>query len=388
VKAVCWHGKFDVRVENVPDPQIANPHDAIIKVRLSAICGSDLHLYDDVVGGMRKGAVLGHEFMGEVVELGRGVSNLSLGDRVVVPSIIACGRCYFCERGLWALCDNSNPNASLAEHKFGQSQAALFGYADLYGGYPGGQAEFVRVPFADVGPRRVPDNLTDEQVLLLSELLPTAYMAAENCQIQPGDIVAVWGCGPVGQLVIRCAYLLGAEKVIAIDGEAARLQMAEQVGGAVPLKSAPDLTDALLELTGGRGPDACVDAVGLESHRRLHETRYDQSKKAQDYSPRVPHVLQQAIQACRKGGILSVPGFYSDSLNHFPLGVAFAKGLTLRMGQTHVHRYLSLLLQKLEQGQIDPRFVITHRLPLDDARNGYAIFNERECGCVKVVLRP
>jgi len=386
MKAVCWHGKFDVRLDTVPEPTILNPHDAIVKVSLSAICGSDLHLYDDVVGGMRKGAVLGHEFMGEIVEIGPEVRRLEVGDRVVVPSIIACGQCSYCQRGLWALCDNSNPNAGLAERLFGYSQAALFGYSDAYGGYPGGQAEYVRVPFADTGPMKVPSELQDEQALFLSELLPTAYAAVENCQILPGDVVAVWGCGPVGQLVIQCAYLLGAEKVIAIDGEPARLEMAEKVGKALTVKSGPDISGPMRELTGGRGPDACVDAVGLEAHRRLHETRYDQSKKSLDYSPKVPHVLQQAIQVCRKGGVVSVAGFYAGLINHFPLGAAFAKGLTFRLGQTHVHRYMRPLLEKIQNAELDPTSVVTHRIPFDDAANGYAIFNERECGCVKVVL--
>jgi threonine dehydrogenase-like Zn-dependent dehydrogenase len=388
MKALCWHGKFDVRVDTITEPKITNPRDAILRVKLSAICGSDLHIYDDVIAGIKKGAVLGHEFMGEVVELGPAVTNLKRGDRVVVPSVIACGGCLFCQQGLWALCDNSNPNAALAEKKFGYPQAGVFGSSELYGGYAGGQAEYVRVPFADIGPRRVPEELSDEQALFLSELLPTAYMAAENCRIQPGDTVAVWGCGPVGQLVVQCAYHLGAHKVIAIDGEPNRLEMAKGVGGAVPVTSAPDVTEVLKELTGGRGPDACVDAVGFEAHQRLHETRYDQSKKAQDYSPRIPHVLQQAVQSCRKGGTISVSGYYSDPVHNFPIGAAFAKGLEFRMGQTHVHRYIPLLLEKVRKGDIDPTSVITHRLPLDDARNGYAIFNERECGCVKVVLKP
>jgi threonine dehydrogenase-like Zn-dependent dehydrogenase len=388
MKAVCWHGKFDVRVETVPEPRIINPRDAIIKVSLSAICGSDLHLYDDVIPGMKRGAVLGHEFMGRVVEVGSAVTNLTVGDRVVVPSVIACGRCFFCQRELSALCDNSNPNAAVAEKRLGGSGAGLFGYSDLQGGYAGGQAEYVRVPFADVGPLKVPDELDDEQVIFLSELLPTAYLAAENCQIHPGDIVAVWGCGPVGQLVIVCAFLLGAKQVIAIDGEPSRLRMAEKFGHATTLTSAPDVPDALRELTGGRGPDACVDAVGMEAYRRLHDTRYDQSKKDLDYSPKVPHVLQQAVRACRKGGTISVPGLYAGLLNRFPFGSAFVKNLTFRMGQTHVHRLMRPLLAKIQAAEIDPRFVITHRLGLDDASNGYALFNEREDGCVKVVLKP
>jgi threonine dehydrogenase-like Zn-dependent dehydrogenase len=388
VKAVCWHGKFDVRVEEVSQPKILNPHDAVLRVRVAGICGSDLHLYDAVVPGMESGEILGHEFLGEVIEIGSEVQNLQVGDRVVVPSIIACGSCFLCQRGLWAFCDNSNPNAAIVEKSFGYCEAGMFGYSRVHGGYPGGQAEYVRVPFADVGPLKVPNSVSDEQALLLSDTLPTAFMAAENRQIRSGDIVAVWGCGPVGQLAIKCAYLFGAERVIAIDGQPARLEMAEKQGKAIPLASAQDLLEPLKALTGGRGPDACIDAVGLEAHRRRHETRYDQSKKAWDYSPKVPHILQQAIQVCRKGGSISVPGFYAREVNDFPLGAAYAKGLTLRMGPTHVHSYMRPLLKKIQSGEIDPTFIITHRLALDDARNGYAIFNERLNGCIKVVLRP
>jgi threonine dehydrogenase-like Zn-dependent dehydrogenase len=387
MKAVCWHGKFDVRVENVPDPKILNPRDAIIQVTLTAICGSDLHLYDGVIPSMKKGDILGHEFMGRVVEVGSGVKNLKPGDRVVVPFSIACGNCFFCLRGLWSLCDNSNPNAALAEKTFGYAEAGLFGYSHVYGGYAGGQAEYVRVPFADIGPLKVPDELTDEQVLFLSDILPTGFMAAENCAIQPGDTVAVWGCGPVGQMAIRSAYLLGAHKVIAIDGEPARLRMAEK-GHAVAVESDPNIPEILKQLTGGLGPDACIDAVGLEAHRRLHDTRYDQSKADRDVSIDNPHVLRQAIQACRKGGVVSVPGVYTGVLNKFTFGSAFAKGLTFKMGQTHVHRYLRPLLERICKHDIDPSFVITHRLPLEDARNGYGIFSEKEDDCIKVVLKP
>ncbi|MEW6161186.1 MAG: zinc-dependent alcohol dehydrogenase [Verrucomicrobiota bacterium] len=387
MKAVCWHGKFDVRVENVPDPKILNPRDAIVKVTSTAICGSDLHIYDGVIPMMQRGDILGHEFMGEVIELGNAVKNLRIGDRVVVPFSIACGNCYFCQHDMWSLCDNSNPHAALAEQMFGYSEAGLFGYSHLYGGYAGGQAEYVRVPFADIGPLKVPADLTDEQVLFLSDIFPTGYMAAENCQIKPGDIVAVWGCGPVGQFAIRSAFMLGAERVIAIDGEARRLQMAERQG-AQTIVSDVHVTDQIKELTGGRGPDGCIDAVGLEAHARLHDTRYDQSKKQLDFSTKYPHVLRQAIEACRKGGVISIAGVYAGMLKKFPLGVAFAKGLTFKMGQTHVHRYMRLLLEKIQRGHVDPTFVITHRLPLEDAPNGYGIFNEKEDGCVKVVLKP
>lgn len=388
MKAVCWYGRLDVRVETVPDPKILNPRDAIIKVTSTAICGSDLHLFDAVIPGIKKGDILGHEFIGVVVEVGPAVTNLKVGDRVVVPCNIACGRCYFCRNDLWSSCDNSNPNAGLAEKEFGYAEAGMFGYSHLYGGYAGGQAEYVRVPFADVGPVKIPDELTDDQALFLSDILPTGYMAAENCGIRPGDVVAVWGCGAVGQMAIRCAYLLGARKVIAIDDEPARLSMAEKHGMAAIVRTDIDITDQLKELTGGMGPDACIDAVGLEAHRRMHETRHDQSKTEWEVSPKNPHVLRQAIFACRKGGTISIPGVYATPANKFPLDVAFAKGLTLKMGQTHVHKYVRPLLERIENGEIDPSFVITHRLPLSDARNGYGIFNEKEDGCVKVVLKP
>ncbi len=388
MKALCWYGKFKVRVVNVPEPRILNPRDAIVRVTATAICGSDLHLYDGVIPMMKKGDILGHEFMGEIVEVGSGVKNLRAGDRVVVPFNIACGGCFFCQRGLWSLCDNSNPNAALAEKEFGFSEAGLFGYSHLYGGYAGGQAEYVRVPFADVGPLKVPQALSDEQVLFLSDIFPTGYMAAENCNIQPGDTVAIWGCGPVGQFAIRSAYMLGAGKVIAIDAEPARLKMAEKDGKAVTLVSDLDVPQKLIDLTAGRGPDACIDAVGLEAHARLHDTRYDQSKKDWDLSTKYPHVLTQAIQACRKGGTISVPGVYAGAMNKFPFGAAFAKGIALKMGQTHVHRYMRPLLKRIQNGEIDPSFVITHRLPLEDAANGYSIFNEKEDDCVKVVLKP
>lgn len=388
MKAICWHGRFNVVVEEVPNPKILNPRDAIIKVTSTAICGSDLHLYDGVIPFMQEGDILGHEFMGEVVELGPAVKNLAIGDRVVVPSVIACGNCFFCQRGLWALCDNSNPNADLAQKTFGYSEAGIFGSSHLYGGYAGGQAEYVRVPFADVGPLKVPRELPDEKVLFLSDILPAAYMAAENCAIQRGDIVAVWGCGPVGQLAIQCAYLFGADRVIAIDGERGRLKLAHELSGAEGLVSDMDVPDRLKEMTGGQGPDACIDAVGLEAHARLHETRYDQSKKTWDLSTKNPHVLRQAIQACRKGGVVSVPGLYANDLNKFPMGTAFAKGLTLRMGQTHVHRYMSGLLERIQRGELDPSRIVTHRLPLSDGPNGYGIFNEKKDGCLKVVLRP
>jgi threonine dehydrogenase-like Zn-dependent dehydrogenase len=337
---------------------------------------------------MKKGDILGHEFMGEVMEVGPSVRNLRAGDRVVVPFTIACGNCFFCQRGLSSLCDNSNPNATMLEAVNGHTGSGLFGYSHLYGGYAGGQAEYVRVPFADVGPLKVPTDMPDESVLFLSDILPTAYMAAENCDIQKGDIVAIWGCGPVGQLAIKCAYLLGAEKVIAIDDDPARIEMAEKHGRAQTLRTGPDIPAQLKELTGGRGPDACIDAVGFEAHGRPHDTRYDQSKKDLDVSPEKPLVLQQAIMACRKGGTISIPGVYVGPVNQFPFGALFAKGLQVRTGQTHVHRYMNQLLDRILKGDLDASYIITHRLPLEDAANGYGIFNEKEDGCVKVVLKP
>jgi len=390
MKAVCWYGRKDVRVEQVPDPTILNPRDAIVKVTTTAICGSDLHLYDGYIPTMERGDILGHEFMGEVMEVGAENSALKPGDRVVVPFTIACGNCFFCQRGLWSLCDNSNPNARLAEGAYGASPSGLFGYSHLLGGYAGGQAEFVRVPFADVGPIKVPAGLSDEQVLFLSDIFPTGYQAAENCSIQRGDTIAVWGCGPVGQFAIKSAYLLGAERVIAIDQVAERLEMARTDGKAETIDfSQEHVLERLRELTGGRGPDACIDAVGLEAHGHSIDALADRVKAATRVleSDR-PHVFREAIMACRKGGTVSVPGVYGGLLDKMPMGAAFAKGLTLRMGQTHVHRYLPPLLGLIEQGKIDPSFVITHRMRLEDATAGYDQFARREGGCIKIVLQP
>ena len=389
MKALCWYGKDDVRVETVPDPTILNPRDAIVKITATAICGSDLHLYDGYIPTMQEGDILGHEFMGEVVEVGPGVRSLRPGDRVVVPFTIACGHCFFCERTLWSLCDNSNPNAALAEKVYGFSASGLFGYSHLFGGYAGGQAEYARVPFADVGPLKVPAGLGDEQVLFLSDIFPTGYMAAENCDIRRGDTVAVWGCGPVGQFAIVSAYLLGAERVIAIDRVPERLHMAREQGRAETIDfSADDVIDRLKALTGGRGPDACIDAVGLEAHGAAPDAVYDRVKAATFLATDRPHALREAIQACRKGGTVSIPGVYGGFLDKVPFGAAFSKGLTLRMGQTHVHRYLRPLLERIEQGEIDPSFVITHRLRLEDAPLGYEIFKNKEDCCIKVVLKP
>jgi threonine dehydrogenase-like Zn-dependent dehydrogenase len=389
MKAVLWEGKEDVRVATVPDPVIVNTQDAIVKVTATAICGSDLHLYNGFIPTMQKGDVLGHEFMGEVVEVGSKVTRLQVGDRVVVPFTIACGRCYFCQQQLWSLCDNSNPNAWMAEKAYGASGSGLFGYSHMYGGYAGGQAEYARVPFADVGPLKVPDSLSDEQVLFLSDILPTGYMAADNCHITPGDTVAVWGCGPVGQFAIKSAYMLGAERVIAIDRFPERLAMAASYGGALPLNYAEvDVIDALRDLTGGQGPDACIDAVGLEAHGTTVDAWYDRVKTSMYMATDRPHALRQAIGACRKGGTVSIPGVYGGWLDKFPLGAAFAKGLTLKMGQTHVHKYMPRLLDLIERGAIDPSLIITHRINLDDAPEMYRTFRNKEDSCVKVVMTP
>jgi threonine dehydrogenase-like Zn-dependent dehydrogenase len=389
MRAVCWYGKGDVRVETVPEPRIQNPRDAIIQITLTAICGSDLHLYDGCIPTMRKGDILGHEFMGEVVEVGKDVTNLRPGDRVVTPFTIACGDCFFCHQNLWSLCDNSNPNAWMAEKLYGYSPSALFGYSHMLGGYAGGQAQYVRVPFADVGPIKIPEGVRDEQVLFLSDIFPTGYQAAENCGIQAGDVVAVWGCGPVGQFAIASALMLGAERVIAIDREPERLQLAEMQKRVIPLDySAVSISEALRDLTGGRGPDACIDAVGMEAHGASLDAWYDRVKTSVYLATDRAHALRQAIQACRKGGAVSIPGVYGGLLDKVPLGAAFAKGLTLKMGQTHVHAYLPNLLKHIEQGDIDPSFVITHRLSLEEAPYGYELFKHKKDACIKIVLHP
>ncbi len=387
MKALCWHGKKDVRVETVPEPKLLTKRDAILKISLTAICGSDLHLYHGVIPTMEPGDILGHEFMGEVVEVGTDVPNLKKGDRVVVPFCIACGNCFFCQSQMTSLCDNSNPNASMAEKLYGQSAAGLFGYSHLFGGYAGGQAQYVRVPFADVGPMKVPESVTDEQALFLTDIFPTGYMAAENCNIAQGDVIAVWGCGPVGQFAIRSAFLLGASRVIAIDNVASRLELARKGGAETLNYEEGDIVDKLKQMTAGRGPDSCIDAVGLEAHGTTVDAIYDYAKMAMKLETDRPHVLRQAIQACRKGGTISIPGVYGGYVDKFPLGVAFSKGLTFRMGQTNVHRYLKPLLDRVERGEIDPSFVITHRMSLEDGAKGYSTFDGQD-GCIKVVLRP
>ena len=389
MKALCWYGKNDVRVETVPEPKILNPRDAIIKTTLTAICGSDLHLLHGYVPSMKQGDILGHEFMGEVLEVGTEVSSLKKGDRVVVPFTIACGRCWFCQEGLTSLCDNSNPNALAAEKLYGASASGLFGYSHIFGGYAGGQAQYVRVPFSDTACQPVPDSVSDEQALFLSDIFPTGYMAAESCNIHPGDTIAIWGCGPVGQFAIKSAYMLGAERVIAIDDIPERLDMAKTHGKAEPLNFGDgDVVDTLKEMTGGRGPDGCIDAVGMEAHGSSVDALYDYARQAVRLESDRPHVLRQAIQACRKGGNLSVPGVYGGFIDKFPIGAAFSKGLTLRMGQTNVHRYMKPLLARIEKHEIDPSFVITDRYGLDCAAEAYKTFDKHEHGCIKVVLKP
>jgi len=389
MKANCWISPNKVEVHEVPDPSILNDRDAIVRITSTAICGSDLHLLDGYVPTMQEGDIMGHEFMGEVVEVGRDNNKLRVGDRVVVPFTIACGNCFFCKEQLWSLCDNSNPNAWMLEQITGFSGSALFGYSHMYGGYPGGQAEYARVPFSDVGPLRVPSSLSDEQVLFLSDILPTGYMAADNCQIKPGDTVAIWGCGPVGQFAIQSAFLLGAERVIAIDRFPERLAMAEGHSRAEVLNySDVDVAEALRTMTGGQGPDACIDAVGMEAHGTTLDAWYDLAKTSMYMATDRTHALRQAIGCCRKGGTVSIPGVYGGLLDKFPLGAAFAKGLTLKMGQTHMHKYMPGLLDRIERGEIDPSFIITHRVTLDDAPNMYRVFRDKRDACIKVVMKP
>lgn len=388
MKAVVWHGKNDVRTDTVPDPKILNPRDAIIKVTTTGVCGSDLHLYDGVIFTMQEGDVLGHEMMGEVVELGKEVTNLKVGDRVVVPFTIACGNCFYCKRDLWSCCDNSNPNAAMAEKLYGYSPSALFGYSHLFGGYAGGQAQYARIPFADVGPIKIPDGLEDDKVVFLSDIYPTGYQAAENCNIQPGDTIAIWGAGPVGQFAIRSAFLLGAERVIAIDNIPERLEMAKQGGAEVLNFEDENLSAKLKEMTGGRGPDSCIDAVGMEAHGMAPGMLYDWAKTSLRLAIDRPNVIRQAILACRKGGTVSIPGVYAGLLDKIPFGAAFAKGLTFKMGQTNMHKYLAPLLERVQKGEIDPSFVITHHMKIDEAPQGYETFKHKQDSCIKIVLNP
>ena len=390
MRAACWEGRKSVRVENVPDPKILNGHDAIVRITSTAICGSDLHLYNGFIPAMERGDILGHEFMGEVVEVGPSVRNLRIGDRVVVPFPIACGECSACRRDLFASCENSNPNAWMAEKLFGHSPAGIFGYSHLTGGFAGGQAEFARVPFADIGPLKVPDGLTDDQALFLSDIFPTGYMGAEMCNIQRGDIVAVWGAGPVGQFAIASAYLLGAERVIAIDRFPYRLRMAVDKAGAWEVINYEEesVLERLRELTGGRGPDACIDAVGMEAHGHGPVYAYDRAKQALKLETDRPVALREAIMACRNGGTVSVIGVYGGFVDKFPMGSVMNRSLTIRAAQCHVHRYMRPLLERIQRGEIDPSFVITHRMRLDDVARGYDLFVNKEEGCEKVVLTP
>ena len=396
MKAITWNGKHNVSVENVPDPKVEDARDAVIKITSTAICGSDLHLYDGLIPTMERGDILGHEFMGEVVEAG-AQSNLKSGDRIVVPFNIACGQCLFCKQTLFSACDNSNPNGEMSEKIYGAPVSGLFGYSHLYGGYAGGQAQYARVPFADVGHIKIPDNLPDEQVLFLTDVFPTGFMAAENCGIKPGDVVAIWGAGPVGQFAARSAFLLGAERVIVIDNIAERLEMAAKCGAEVinfqehhidENGDNANLFDQLKSMTGGHGPNHCIDAVGMEAHGTDPGALYDWVKMGLRLATDRPNVLRQAIQACRKGGTVSIPGVYGGFLDKIPFGAAFGKGLTFKMGQTHTHRYLPRLLEHIQKGDIDPSFLITHVLPIDSAPEAYETFKHKRDGCVKVVLKP
>ncbi|MFI0169614.1 zinc-dependent alcohol dehydrogenase [Streptomyces sp. NPDC017095] len=391
MKANCWTGRNSVEVQDVPEPSILNSRDAIVRVTSTAICGSDLHLLDGYVPTMEKGDIMGHEFMGEVVEVGPGISadKLRVGDRVVVPFPIACGACASCRAELYSCCENTNPNAGISEKFFGHPTGGIYGYSHLTGGFAGGQAEYARVVFADVNALKIESHLTDEQVLFLSDILPTGYMGAELCDIQKGDVVAVWGAGPVGQFAMDSARVLGAEKVIAIDKETYRLDMAAAQGCTTVNFEDVDVRSALLELTGGRGPDKCIDAVGLEAtHGASHVHLYDRAKQAVRSETDRPHALRQAILSCRSGGVVSVIGVYGGLIDKFPAGAWMNRSLTLRTGQCHVQKYMKPLLGLIEQGSIDPTRVITHRLPLTEAPTGYDLFKNKKDRCEKVVLTP
>lgn len=388
MKANCWYGRRTVQVVDVPDPRILSPRDAIVKITSTAICGSDLHLYNGFVPTMEKGDIMGHEFMGEVVEVGSGIKTLRVGDRVVVGFPISCGNCFFCRRELYSLCENSNPNAWMAEKFFGHAPAGVFGYSHLTGGFAGGQAEYVRVPFADVGTVKIENGLKDDQVLFLSDIFPTGYMAAENCNITGGDSIAIWGCGPVGQFAIRSAFLLGAERVIAVDRIPERLAMARDAGAEIINYEEADVYDSLMQMTGGRGPDACIDAVGLEGHTPGPLYLYDRVKQAMMLESDRPIALRQAIIACRNGGTVSVPGVYGGLIDKMPMGAVMNKALTIKTGQTHVQKYFAPLLKRITAGDIDPSFVVTHHLRLEDASSGYEMFQHKQDECIKIVLNP
>ncbi|HTM15863.1 MAG TPA: zinc-dependent alcohol dehydrogenase [Terracidiphilus sp.] len=390
MKAVCWMGKENMQVHNVPDPTILNPRDAIVRITSTCICGSDLHLYDGYVPTMEQGDIMGHEFMGEVVEVGPGVSRdkLKVGDRVVVPFTIACGNCPSCQDKLWSCCDNSNPNAWIAEKMMGYSPSGLFGYTHMLGGYAGGQAQYARVPFADIGPIKIPDGIPDEKVVFLSDIFPTGYMGAENCNIRPGDTVAVWGCGPVGQFAIRSCFMLGAGRVIAIDRVPERLEMARAAGAETLNFDEVDVLEALREMTGNQGPDACMDVVGMEASGHGIVFAMDKAKQMMRASMDRPIVVRQAIIACKKGGTVSVPGVYASFIDNVPMGAYVNKGLTMKTGQTHMMRYMQPLLERIQNGDIDPSFVISHVLPIDQAPEAYKTFRDKRDRCTKVVLKP
>lgn len=391
MKALTWHGRNDVRIDNVPDPTIKDPNDIILKITSTAICGSDLHILDGMVPTMQKGDILGHEFMGEVVEVGNNVQKFKKGDRVVVPFTIACGHCEYCNDTLFSLCDNSNPNPEMAKLNLGHSISGIFGYSHMLGGFDGGQAEYVRVPYADVGPIKVPESLSDDQALFLSDIFPTGYMGAENADISQGDTVAIWGCGPVGQFAIQSAWMLGAKRVIAIDNVPERLEMARKHSDVETINTTDrmDVYELLMQATNGKGPDCCIDAVGAEAHGDTMIGKViDKTKEVLQLPMSRPYVLQQIIISCKKGGTVSIPGVYIGMVNEIPFGAAMNKALTFKMGQTHVQRYLQPLLEKVEQGQIDPSFIITHRMKLEEAPEAYSLFKHKKDDCVKVVLTP
>lgn len=394
MRALVWCGPLDVRVERVPEPKILNHHDAIVRVTSTCICGSDLHLVDGFIPFMKPGDILGHEAMGIVEEVGHGVDSerIKVGDRVIIPFPIGCGNCFFCKQELWSCCDNTNPKSAIGETVLGQATAGIFGYSHMTGGYAGGQAELVRVPLADINLQKVPEDLHDHQVVFLTDIFPTGYMAAEHSNIQPDDTVAIWGCGPVGQFVIRSAALLGAAKIIAIDDEESvpdRLRMAREGGAETVDMSSENVYERLLDLTGGIGPDVCIDAVGMESHGyRTVDKVYDRIKTSLMMETDRPHALRQAIMCCRKGGTVSVPGVYGGVADKIPLGAIMNKGLTIKTGQTHVHKYVPKLLEHIREKRIDPSFVVTHRVPLSEAADAYDLFRSKQDGCIKVVLDP
>lgn len=388
MRALCWYGKEDVRVETVADPAILAPRDAILRVTAAGICGSDLHLYAGLVPGMRIGDILGHEIVGEIVETGKAAKGLERGARVLIPFAISCGRCAYCRGELWSLCDNSNPNAEMAERLYGQAGAGVLGFSHLFGGYAGGQAEYVRVPFADSNAFLVPDRVSDDQAVLVTDSFPAGYMAAEACGIAPGDTVAVWGCGPVGLFAIVSSVLLGAARVIAIDKTPERLILAERLGAEVLNEQEEDVLERLSDLTSGQGPDACIEAVGMEAPLSPFLSLYDRAMKSAGFGTDRGSALSEAIRACRKGGTVSVAGFYCGAGDGVPLGAAFTKGLTIKMGPAHVPRYARQLLARIEAGEVDPAVVVTHRMSLEEAPEGYALMRWKDEGCLKVVLRP